>query len=160
MSKMSIVVKGTVIATVVALAFSSVAFAKARAPKAPAAAATSSQESVQVIQSSWKSELAWLNFDSTVLGRIDKVLIGVASRFDKDLRSKRPDERISSKFVVTLKDVQMLLAKAEAIATTHAGFDANGKVTDQAQALKSVQSLGADLAQLRGTLIYRLEHIV
>ncbi len=160
MSRMSIVVKGTVIATVVALAFSSVAFAKGRAPKAPAAAATSSQESVQVIQSSWKSELAWLNFDSTVLGRIDKVLIGVASRFDKDLRSKRPDERISSKFVVTLKDVQMLLAKAEAIATTHAGFDANGKVTDQAQALKSVQSLGADLAQLRGTLIYRLEHIV
>lgn len=163
MSKMSVFVKGTVIATVVALAFSSVAFAKgrvAKAPtKAPATTATSSQVNVQFIQNSWKNELAWLNFDNAVLGRVDRVLDGIVRRFDKSLSSKRPDDRIGGRLDMTLKDVQVLLSKAQAIATAHAGFDASGKISDQAQALKSVQTLGTILDQLRGTLIYRLEHL-
>lgn len=160
MSKMSVFVQGTVIATVVALAFSSVAFAKSRIVKAPPTAATSTQVNTQFIQSSWKDELAWLNFDNAILSRVDRLVGRIASRFDKDLNSKRPDDRIPTKLEVTVDEVQSLLVKAQAIATAHAGFAANGNVTDQAQAMKSVQSLGADLAALRGTLLHRLEHFV
>jgi hypothetical protein len=160
MSKMSVFVKGTVIATVVALAFSSVAFAKGRVAKAPATTATSSQVNVQFEQNSWKDELAWLKFDNAVLGRIDRVLEGIVGRFDKDLNSKRPDDRLGGRLGMMLKDTQALLAKAEATATTHAGFDASGKITDQAQALKSVQTLGAILDQLRGTFMFKLEHLL
>ena len=164
MSKISVFVKGTVIATVVALAFSSVAltnaFAKGRTVKAPATTAASSQAQVQFTQNSWKDELAWLKFDSAVVGRVDRVLEGIVSRFDKLVRTKRPDDRFGGGLGMALKEAQAILAKAQAIVTTHAGFDANGNVSDQAQALKSVQTLGAYLDQLRGTLIYRLEHLL
>ncbi len=169
MSKMSLFVKGTVIATVVALAFSSVAFAKERTAKernvkAPATTATSTpasaQATTQFIQSNWKYELAWLNFDNAILSRVDRLAEGIAHRLDKDLNSKRSDDRLPARVEMTAQEVQSLLARAQAIATTHAGFDAKGNVTDQTQAMKSVQSLGADLAALRGTLIYRLEQFV
>ncbi len=162
MSKMSVFVKGTVIAAVVALAFSSVAFAKGRTekvPAAPATAASSSQANTQLLQNSWKTEMAWLKFDNAVLSHVEKVLDSILTRLDKVVRSKRPSDRFAGKFGVTLRDVQALLAKAQAIVAAHAGFDANGAVTDQAQALKSVQALGADLNALRGTLIHRLEHL-
>ncbi len=164
---MSLFVKGTVIATVVALAFSSVAFAKARIAKdrevkAPATTATSdsAQVSAQSIRSKWRHELAWLNFDNAILSRVDRIAESIAHRSDRDLSSKRPDDRFPTRVEITVDEVQSLLAKAQAIATGHAGFDANSNVTDQAQAMKSVQSLGADLAALRGILIDRLEHFV
>ncbi len=164
MSKMSFLYKGTVIATLVALAFGSIgltnAFAKGRTVKAAATTATSSQVNATFIQNSWKDELTWLKIDNAVLGRIDRVRGSISKRLDKDLNNKRADDRFASRLDVTLKDIQYLLGKAQALATAHAGFDANGNVTDQAQALKSMQQLGAILSQLRGTLIYRLIHLV
>ncbi len=158
MSKMSVFVKGSLIAAVVALAFSSVAFAKGKNTKAPTAPATSSQVSMQLIQNSWKDELAWLNIDNAVLSRIDQVVERVASRLDKDA-GKHP-ERLSTKLEVMFNETQSLLSKAESVASAHAGFDASGAVTDQSQALKSVQALGAYLDELRGTLLYRLAHMI
>ncbi len=163
MSKLSVFVKGTVIATVVALAVSSVAFAKGPVVKTPATTATSSQMSVQEIQNTWKGELAWLKFDNVILGRLDKGLEGLLSRVSRvnkaDDSGRRPDRRFAGRLDAMLKEFETLLGKAEAVATAHAGFDANGKVTDQAQALKSVQTLGTYLDQMRGSLIYRLEHL-
>ena len=164
MSKLSVFVKGTVIATVIVLAFSSVAltnaFAKSPAHKAPAAAATTSQVSAKSIQLSWKDELAWLNFDNTILARVDRALDGIVVRFDKIFRSKRAEDRLSGRMDLVLKETQSLLSQAQSIVKAHAGFDASGNVTDQAQALKSVETLGAILNQLRGTLIYQLEHVL
>ncbi len=160
MSKTSVFVKATLIAAVVALGFSSVAFAKGRVAKAPAAPAASTQQSTQLVQTSWKSELARLSFDNLVIGRLDRIFSFITRRLDKNFSSKHRDDRFPGKLEITVNEVETLLSKAEAIASTHAGFDASGSVTDQAQALKSVQTLGADLAELRGTLIHRLEHIV
>ncbi len=159
MSK-SVFVKGSVIAAVIALAFSSVAFAKSRTAKASSTPATSTPMSAQLIQNNWKDELSWLKFDNAVLGRLSRIVDRIAARLDKDLHSKRADDRLSGKLEVTFNEVQLLLGKAQSIASTHAGFDASGNVTDQAQALKSEQQLGAYLDQLRGTFIYRLEHMI
>ncbi len=164
MSKLSVFVKSTIIATVIALAFSSVAltnvFAKSPSRKPVAPAATTAQVSAKSIQQSWKDELAWLNFDNTVLARIDRALDGVVVRFDKIFRSKRADERLAGRMDAVLKETQSLLSQAQSIVKAHAGFDASGNVTDQTQAMKSVASLGAILNQLRGTLIYQLEHVL
>ncbi len=160
MSKMSLIVKATIIATVVALGFSSIAFAKGRVAKAPAAPAASSSESTQLIQSTWKSELSRLNFDQLVLGRLDRIFGLITARLDKHLSSKHPSDRFFGRLEMTVNEVETLLSKAESVASTHAGFDASGNVTDQAQAMQSVKALGAYLSELRGTLIYRLEHLV
>ncbi len=160
MSKMSVFVKGTVIAAALALAFSSIglssALAKARVVKTPATTATSSPVSAQYIQNTWKAELTWLKFDNAVLGRIDKVLEGITRRFDQIVYHKRMDDRFGGRFGADLRQMADLLAKAQSVATAHAGFDANGKVTDQAQALKSIQQLGTYLNELRGTLTFGL----
>ncbi len=160
MFKMSLFVKATVIATVVALGLSSVAFAKGRAAKAPTAPATSTPMSAALIQSNWKDELAWLKVDNAVLSRIDRIMERVVSRFDKDLNSKRPDDRLGGRLERTVIDVQVLLSKAQAVVAAHAGFDASGNVTDPAQALKSMQTLGSYLDDLRGTLLYHVEHAI
>src|SRR5512146_2091276 len=120
MSKMSVFVKGTVIAIVVALAFGSVAFAKQRTAKdqkvkAPATTATSAQATAQFIQNNWKYELAWLNFDNAILSRVDMMAERIAHRFDQDLNSKRSDDRLSTRVEITAQVVQSLLAKAQAI---------------------------------------------
>ncbi len=158
MSKMSVFVKGSLIAAVVALAFSSVAFAKGRNTKAPTAPATSNQMSAQLIQNNWKDELVWLKAENAVLGRLDRIIERVASWLDKDA-GKHP-ERLSDRLEVTAYETQVLLNKAESVATAHAGFDASGAVTDQAQAMKSLQVLRTYLDELRGTLLYRLAHMI
>ncbi len=160
MSKMSLFVKAAVIAAAVALGLSSVAFAKGRSTKAPAAPATSTPMSAALIQSNWKDELAWLKVDNAVLSRLDRIVERIASRFDKDLNSKRPDDRLGGKLESAVIDVQALLGKAQAVVTAHPGFDANGNVIDQAQALKSMQALGGYLDDLRGTLLYHVAHAI
>ncbi len=163
MSKISVFAKGTVIALVVALVFSSVVFAKGKTEKTPATpvtTATSSQANTQLMQNNWKSELAWLKFDNAILGRVDKVLNGVLARLDKVSRNHKTIARVGGKLGMTLREVEALLAKAQSIVTANAGFDASGNVSNQAQALQSIQQLGAALRALRGTLIYRLEHLL
>ncbi len=158
MSKMSVFVKGSVIAAVIALAFSTAAFARGKNAKSPAAPATSSQPSAQFVQNNWKDELAWLKIDNAVLGRIDRVVERVASRLDGG-GGKHP-ERLSARLEATFNETQVLLNRAESVASTHAGFDASGAVTDPSQAMKSMQALGAYLDELRGTLLYRLAHMI
>ncbi len=162
MPKTSIFFKAAVLAVTVALAFSSVAFAKHKVEKAPVApAAAPQQASAQVLQNTWKADLARLNFDNMILGRLDRAVNDVLTRLDKDLNIKHADrDHFTGRLEYTFNEIQVLLGKAEALAKTHAGFDANGNVTDQAQALKTVQTLGAYLSQLRGTLIFRLEHLM
>ncbi len=162
MPRTSIFFKAAVLAAALALAFSSIAFAKHKVEKAPAApAAAPQQASAQILQNTWKAELGRLNIDNVILGRLDRMVNDVLVRFDKDLNIKHADrEHFTGRLEFTFNEIQVLLGKAEATAKTHAGFDANGNVTDQAQALKTVQTLGAYLSQLRGTLVFRLEHLM
>ncbi len=169
MLKKSQLLKGTVIVTLAALALSSFAvtgvFATGIGRKAATTPATSRPASTtlsnQALQSDWKSELSRLSFDSAVLRRVDGFIEKITRHLDKKVtvRKEAKHERLLDKLDATLKEADALLAKAQAVVSGHAGFDANGTVTDQAQALKSLQQLGADLDQLRGMVIYRLEHL-
>ncbi len=152
MLKSSIVVKAVVLAVVAALAVSGLAFAKSLPKNAPKAA-TSAPASTVVLQSSWKSEQLMLKIDSFVLVRLDRFLDSVGHL------SKRAADRYAGRLGMTIREVQVLLARAQSIASAHAGFDATGAVTDAATAQKTVSQLSQILNLLRGSVIYRLEHM-
>ncbi len=156
MSKRSIVLKGSLIAMIAALALSSVALAKSppkTAPKSAPKSAASAPASAAVLQSSWKSEQLMLKIDSFVLVRIDRFLDAVGRL------NKRPADHVAGRVGVTIREVEALLARAQAIVTAHAGFDASGTVSDAAAAQKSVNELSGILRLLRGSFIYRVEHM-
>jgi len=152
MSKRFVPLKVAALVTLVAVALASLAVTSAFAAGSTTSA-TSTQVSTQVLQNSWKSELSQLNLDNVFLSRGDKILVDFGRR-------KVHLDRVSGGSEMTLGAFDSLLTKAQAAAKSHAGFDATGKVTDQTQALKSVQTLGAYLDQLRGTFIYHLRRII
>lgn len=152
MLKSSIVVKAVVLAVVAALAMSSLALAKSLPKKAPKAAAAAPAAAV-MLQSSWKEEQLVLRIDSFVLVRIDRFLDRVGQF------SKRPADRYAGRLGLTIRGVQTLIARAQALVSAHAGFDASGTVTDAATAQKTVSQLSQILNLLRGSFVYRLEHM-
>jgi hypothetical protein len=154
MSKMSVILKGTVIATVVALALAAFSMTSVFAASSTTTA-TSTQAVNQNLDKNWKAELSALQFDGTVLSRVDRLL----EKFGSTRRTADVVERGKVE-PLAFKDFSFVLSKAEAVGSAHTGFDASGSVTDQAQALKSVQELGSLLDQLRGVLIYRLRNLV
>ncbi len=147
----SIVVKSVVVAIVAALAVSSLAFAK-QLPKTTPKAAASAPLSAALLQSDWKVEEFTLKVDNFVLTRVWRALDRFVGRL-----SKRPADHFSGRLGVTLRDVEALLAKAQSIVASHAGFDASGNVTDAATAQKTVSELAGILHMLRGDLILKLE---
>lgn len=152
MSKLSVLWRGTVIATVVALALASFSMTSAFA-----AGSTTTATSIQAVnlQKNWKAELSAMQFDGVVLSRVDRLL----EKFGSTRRTADVVERGKVE-PLAFKDFSFALSKAEAIGSAHTGFDASGNVTDQPQALKSVQELGSLLNQMRGVLIYRLRNLV
>jgi hypothetical protein len=149
MSKMSLVVrKVTMIATVSALALAAFSATNVFAA-GPTTTATSAQAVTSGLEKSWKAEASAVQYESYVLNRVDRNL----------------DDRIVRNNVITFTDqgkgellagykfFSLVLNKANAILSTHAGFDASGKVTDQAKAAKSVKDLAIYLSQLRETNI-------
>ncbi len=153
MFKKNIVVKAAVLAVVVALATSSLALAK-QLPKRTPKAATSAAVSAQIVLLDWKAEVVALKVDNAVLARIWRVLDSLSARL-----SKRPANHFAGRLGLSLREVEVLLGRAQSIVTAHAGFDASGTVTDAATAQKSVAQLSAILRDLRGGLIYKLEHL-
>jgi hypothetical protein len=148
MSKISLVLlKGSVIATVVALTLS--AFS---ATSVFAAGSTTTAPSTQVIttnlESNWKAEASTLQAETLVLDQFDRMM-------DNQTGTYR-DERFTS---LAYRNFSVALTKANKIASTHAGFNAKGMVTNQVQAAKSVDQLNWYLSELRGVLGRRLNNI-
>lgn len=181
MSKMSFAPKAVAVIALLAMALSSVAvttaFAKAKHGKALSSAentakvsstttgSSNTELSTQAIQSDWKSDLARLAFDNALLRRAEQIVNAIERHFakhpDKDERTGRADrdDRLRAKVESLLKDFDQLLATAQAVANTHAGFDANGNVTNQAQAQQSLQTLNTDLTNVRSAFVFHIEHI-
>ncbi len=153
MLKKNIVVKAAMLAFVVALATSSLALAK-QLPKSAPKAATSTAVSAQVLLLNWKAYVVVLKIDNAVLTRIWRALDSILGRL-----SKRPAGHLAARAEMSLREVAVLLGRAQAIVTAHAGFDASGNVTDAATAQKSVAQLSAILRELRGGLMYKLGHL-
>jgi hypothetical protein len=152
MSKMSLVSKGTVIATIIAMTLA--AFS---ATSVFAAGSTTTATSTQAVNSglvqSWKIENASIQFESAVLNRFDRSLDGTAESGNLVNRDERS-------VPMAYKDFSLILNKAQAVVSAHAGFDASGAVTDQTQAAKSVQDLSIYLSQLREAYFYKLRNTI
>ena len=87
--------------------------------------------------------------------RADKVITRVQT-FIAKLKAKGIDpaklEKALANFQVKLADARAFHASAVGILSTHAGFDANGKVTDVAQAMATVKSAHQILSDARGAM--------
>lgn len=150
---------GAVVATLVASALStaalSSAFARGVNSNAAATAATSgdslSQMTDQALRSRWKSEVSRLGFGDNVVSRVEKAL--VRQGVDRD-------SELFKELDALLKSADRLFGRAQAVVAAHMGFDASGNVTDRGQAIKSIQSLQADLHELRSKVILRLEQLI
>lgn len=152
--------KGTVIAVLTALTLTmlSVSSVFAAGPTNTPTTAASTQASAQSLEASWKFELARFQFDSAILARVDRMLDGIRSRSLKiEVRSERNEKGEKS---TTFTDASALLSKAQAIITSHADFDGTGKVTDQTQAAKAMDQLGALLNQFHVDLLYKLRNLL
>ncbi len=180
MLKMSLAQKAIAVIALLAMAFSSVAvttaFAKGKHSKELAAAgntakvssttagSSNTQLSTQAIQSDWKSDLSRLALDNAVLSRAERIVNRIERHFskhpDQDDRTGRADrdDRLRAEIEALLKDFDQLLAKAQAVAKAHAGFDANGNLTNQAQAQQSLQTLNSDLAAVRSAFVFHIKH--
>lgn len=160
MFKSIVLKKGTVIAVLSALALATLSATSvfAAGPTNTPTAATSTQTSTQSLEASWKFELARFQFDSAISARVDRLLDRISARGGKvEIRQERNEKGEKS---TTLTDANSLLAKAQAIINSHAGFDATGKVTDQTQATKSMDQLGALLSQFHVDLLYKLRSLL
>jgi hypothetical protein len=146
MSKISLVVrKVTMIATVSALALAAFSATNVFAAS-PTTTAISTQDA-------WKAEASAVQVQSEILSRFDRNSDGVVFRNGMPVRR---DEQGKDDAQLGVKIFNLWLTKANEILSTHAGFDASGMVTDQAQATKSVQDLAIDLNLLRNTNIHQV----
>ena len=156
MLKMSGLLKGTVIAALIAFAFGSVALTSALASGIHAKAATTSADTLsqmtdEALQSQWSREVSRLGFGDIVVSRIEKAV---------EREALDPDGELPMRLDALLNSAKRLFGKAQAAVASHAGFDSSGTVTDRAQAVKSIQSLEADLHGLRTKLIIRLDQLI
>jgi hypothetical protein len=151
MSKMSLVRKVTMIATVSALALAAFSATNVFAAGSTTTA-TSTQAATAILEKSWKVESSAVKYEAFVLNRADRIL---DDRFVRNDVVTFADEG-KGEALAGYKFFSLELNKANEILSTHAGFDATGKVTDQAKADKSVQDLGTYLSILRETNIYRV----
>jgi len=149
MSKISLVRKVTMIATMFALALAAFSATNVFAAGSTTTA-TSTQAAATNLEKSWKAEISTVKVESDVLNRYDRMLDNVVFR---NKVAVRLDERGKSDSQRGLQIFSLFLSKAEAIISAHAGFDANGKITDQAMAAKSVQDLSIFLSELRESRI-------
>lgn len=156
MFKNSVVSKGTIAATIVALALAAVSATGVFAAGPTKPSQTSAQAATAVLQNDWKFDASLFKLESAAFNHVDSVLDGSARRrADVETSGKSGKERTR-----TFIAVNMILNKAQALITSHAGFDAANQVTDQAQAQKTVKQLSVYLNELRGGLLDRLETLL
>ncbi len=155
MSKVSVPFKIASMAVVLALGLASFATSVFAAGSPPTQPATSSAAITKGLETDWKVELSVLQYENAMFSRIDRKL----DNFGVSQKASANDDRGTSESLRSFELFDQMLAKAQQIVSTHAGFDTNGTVTDQAQALKSVQTLGGFLNEIRGVLIRRLDRL-
>jgi hypothetical protein len=152
MFKNTVISKGTIVALALAATSATSVFAAGPTKSSPASA----QAATAILQNDWKFDTSIFKFESAVFNRVDGLLDGNARRHpDVDTSGREGKERTRA-FVT----VNMILNKAQALITNHAGFDATNQVTDQTQAQKTVQQLTIYLNELRSGLMDRLENLI
>ncbi len=156
MLKKTIVSKGTIVATIVALTLAAISATGAFAAGPTKPSQTSAQAAAAVLQNDWKFDASLFKLESAAFNHVDSLLDSNARRrSDVDTSGRNGKERTR-----TFITVNMILDKAQALIKDHAGFDATNQVTDQTQAQKTVKQLNVYLNELRDGLLVRLETLI
>jgi hypothetical protein len=94
------------------------------------------------------------NYDrqGILLDRATTLISKIQARIDQGTQNGKDTSGVQAAldvFAQAVKDATPIHLNAGAMITAHTGFDENGKVTDRAQALETVQSLGKSLKEAR-----------
>ena len=133
---------------VASLPFVSVAAQGVNDPTPPAAQAEISNERLEKI---WARQLR----SYQRMGKTDEFVAKVQQLLDRAAANGKDVTAIQSAldaFVEAAKDAKPIYESANGIIISHQGFDANGKVTDPAQAKETVKALGEKLKEIRATM--------
>jgi len=145
--------KSLIVAAIAAIGLSALPFANAYAQSAnPPVTPTPSQSSSDRLQKAWARE-------QTVYARIGKILDSANTMISKiqtrlnAAKAKGKDvsavQTALDAFSAAVNNVQPIYADLQTIVQTHAGFDASGNVTDQTQALQTVQDFRSKADAIR-----------
>ena len=104
----------------------------------------------QKLEAAWKKELSTLERYQFLDNQIAK-WIKEWLQTPRSFHSKRTKNRYTT-------EARMVLQRAEALAVTHPGFDAKGRVINSVQAAQSVQNLETYLRQLRLVFLHKFQH--
>jgi cytochrome c556 len=118
----------------------------------PPATPVPSQASNGKLQKAWARE-------QTIYARIGKILDGannlisrIQARLDEATAKNKDVSSVQSAldaFSAAVKNVQPIYADMQAIVQSHSGFDNSGNVTDQTQALQTVQDFRSKVEAIR-----------
>lgn len=113
-------------------------------------------QTVDRLARAWAREQAIYNRLGTFLGNADGRLANAQDLIHKAGANGRDISEIQAAldaFSEAIRQVQPIYDSAGTIVTAHQGFDENGKVVDQTQALQTVKDLGGDLRGIRQPLV-------
>jgi ABC-type transport system involved in cytochrome bd biosynthesis fused ATPase/permease subunit len=108
------------------------------------------------LQANWKYEVASNAAEINFLNRLDQKIDLTKTIGNVDmLRNANLDRRDAR----VMRDANMVLGQENKIISAHAGFDANGNVTDQTQASQTIEQLGRLVDFYNGQLYFELRNI-
>lgn len=107
------------------------------------------------LEAIWARELTRYEKAVNILDKADEMISRVQTLISKANEKgwdTSPVQAALEAFETNLRDARPIINSANGIVTSHKGFDANGKVTDRAQAIESVKELGQHLQEARAAM--------
>ena len=132
-----------------ALPWTSAFAAPAADPSTPPA---EGEKSNTRIESLWMREQRAVERMGKVIDRSDKMVEKIQIWIDKAKENGKDVTALQAALTAYKQAVQEagpMYERAQSIVSEHAGFDADGKVTDREQAIQTLKDLGAQLKDLR-----------
>lgn len=132
-----------------ALPWTSAFAAPAAEPSTPPA---DGEKSTTRIEALWKREQGALERMGKILDRADTMTAKIQTMIDKAKENGKDVTALQAAldaYKQAIQEAGPMYEQAQSIVNAHAGFDADGKVTDREQALQTLKDLGAQLKDLR-----------
>ncbi len=124
-------------------------------PNAPSTANNPTQQTAR-IENLYQKELKALAAQETRLNKIDSLVVkaqDIINHLKANGKNVAPLQTALNDFNATLPSADAAHASAQTILDAHAGFDANGKVTNLNQARQTVLTAGQDLRAAHRILV-------
>jgi hypothetical protein len=132
--------------------FMPLASAQALAPSNPTAAPTPTKTSGDRLAQAWVREQAIYNKLGTLFADVDQRIPRLQELINKAKAKGRDVSALQTaldNFSGAVKQAEPIYQSTSGTVASHPGFDANGNVTDQTQALTTVKDLGEKFKEIR-----------